>query len=124
MDSDQFKFESVSPIFTVRDVAEALAFYSEQLEFEVGWTWGDPPTYASVCRDRVELNLGLPSEGDALTTSGAYVAVTHIDEYHERLAARGVTFKVAIGDRPYGMRDFAILDPSGNDLSFGQPLSG
>ena len=123
MEGDQPKFESVSPIFTVRDIAEALAFYSEQLEFEIGWTWGDPATYASVCRDEIEMNLGLPAKGDTLTTSGAYVAVTNIDEYYGRLAARGVTFKVPIGDRDYGMRDFAVLDPSGNHLSFGQPMT-
>jgi uncharacterized glyoxalase superfamily protein PhnB len=123
-DGDQSTFEAVSPIFTVPDIAEALAFYTGMLEFEIAWTWGDPPTYASVCRDRVELNLGLPAAGEAARPSAAYIALTNIDVYYERILARGVRPSVEIGDRPYGMRDFAIVDPGGNNVSFGQPMAG
>lgn len=113
-------FESVAPIFTVRNLPEALAFYTDQLEFEIGWTWEDPPTYASVCRDRVEINLGLPPAGELLKTTSVYIALTQIDPFHDRIVARGVTVTVPIGDRAYGMRDFTVVDPSGNSLSFGQ----
>lgn len=117
-------FEGLAAIFTVRDLAEALAFYTDRLEFEIGWTWGEPPSYASVCRDRVELNLGLPAEGKSATSSAVYISLTRIDEYHARLLAHGVTVRVPIGDRDYGMRDFTIADPSGNELTFGQPTTG
>ena len=84
----------------------------------------DPPSYASVCRDHVELNLGLPEDGKEATSSAVYISLTEIDEYYARLAERGVTVTVPIGDRPYGMRDFTVADPSGNHLSFGQPTTG
>ena len=117
-------FESLAAIFQVRDLPEALAFYTEMLEFEVGWTWGEPATYASVCRDRVEFNFGTPQEGQAITPSSVYIGISNIDAYHERICRRGVEVAVPIGDRDYGMRDFTIADPSGNRLSFGQPTIG
>ena len=117
-------FESLAAIFEVRDFAEALAFYTDKLGFEVGWTWGEPVSYASVCRDRVEINFGEPQEGQTISPSSVYIAISNIDAYHARLAARGVEIAVPIGDRAYGMRDFTVADPSGNRLSFGQPTSG
>jgi uncharacterized glyoxalase superfamily protein PhnB len=32
----------------------------------------------------------------------------------------GAKVAVPLADRPYGMRDFWIVDPSGNELSFGE----
>ena len=121
--SEPSVLESVSPIFSVADVPQALAFYRDVLGFEIGWTWGEPPTYASVCRNRVELNLGRPAEGEALSPSSAYVALSNIDAYYAGIVARGAPVTVPIGDRPYGMRDFTVADPSGNTLSFGEPTS-
>ena len=116
-------FESLAAIFRVRDLPEALAYYTDVLGFEVGWTWGEPPTYASVCRDRVEINFGAPAEGETPSPSSVYVSVTNIDAYHDAILAKGATVTVPIGDRPYGMRDFTVADPSGDSLSFGQPTT-
>lgn len=121
---EKCEFESVSPIFEVRDVPETLAYYADVLEFEIGWTWGDPPTYASICHDRVEFNVGLGRSGEATRPSSAYVAISNIDAYYERIRARGAEVTVPIGDRDYGMRDFTVADPSGNTVSFGQPTTG
>jgi len=40
-----------------------------------------------------------------------------------RLIARGVAIVEPIGDRDYGMRDFAVTDPDGHRLVFGQEIS-
>jgi catechol 2,3-dioxygenase-like lactoylglutathione lyase family enzyme len=124
VDHDRSVFESLSAIFSARDLPEALAFYTDVLGFDIGWTWGDPPSYASVCRDGIELNLGPPREGETLAPSSVYIVVTEIDAYYARLQARGIVALVEIGDRPYGMRDFTVDDPSGNKLSFGQATTG
>ena len=55
--------EAVVPILSVDDLAEALAYYERVLGFHVGWKWGEPARLASVCRDRVEVNLSQSSEG-------------------------------------------------------------
>ena len=112
--------ESAIPILSVTDLPEALEYYGQVLGFEVGWTWGDPPDRASVCRDRVELNLSQATTGTAPRISKIYVQMTGVDAYSARVTTAGATIAVPLADRPYGMRDFRIVDPSGNELSFGE----
>lgn len=116
-------FQSVSPIVTVQDLAQALAFYQHALGFAIAWTWGEPARLAAVCRDKVEITL---AQADAHTgpagSAHLYIRITDIDTYHARLVHAGVRITVPIDDRSYGLRDFRIADPSGNQLDFGQVL--
>jgi uncharacterized glyoxalase superfamily protein PhnB len=45
-----------------------------------------------------------------------------IDSYYEQIRAAGAEIAVSIDDRPYGLRDFSVRDPSGNRLDFGEVL--
>jgi catechol 2,3-dioxygenase-like lactoylglutathione lyase family enzyme len=114
------QFEGISPVFQVSDVTQALTFYCERLGFAVGWTWGEPPTHANVCRGQIGINLTLePSEAGS---GEAYVGLRGIDTYYAELQARNV--KVGeLDDRPYGMRDFALIDEDGNRLVFGESIA-
>jgi catechol 2,3-dioxygenase-like lactoylglutathione lyase family enzyme len=49
----------------VPDVPAAVAFYTQKLGFELGLTWGDPPTMAGVNlgRARIFLEQGVASPG-------------------------------------------------------------
>jgi catechol 2,3-dioxygenase-like lactoylglutathione lyase family enzyme len=113
------KFEDISPVFPVLDVPSALAFYCEALGFKLGWTWGDPPTHVSVGRGQIDMMLTLnPSRAG---NGDAYVGLNGVDAYFAELQSR----KVVLGDladRPYGMRDFSVRDPSGNRLVFGESI--
>jgi uncharacterized glyoxalase superfamily protein PhnB len=113
--------ESAVPILSVGDLSEALAYYEEVLGFQVGWRWGEPPHLASVCRDRVELNLSQSREATP-GVSKVYFQMAGVDAYYRRLTAAGANVAVPLGDRTYGMRDFRIVDPSGNELSFGEAI--
>jgi uncharacterized glyoxalase superfamily protein PhnB len=46
-----------------------------------------------------------------------------VDTYYERITVAGAKVAVPLADRPYGMRDFRIVDPSGNELSFGEAIA-
>lgn len=113
-------FESVTPVFHVSDVTTALALYCEGLGFSVAWQWGQPPMHASVCRGRVSIHLALDTQKAG--TGEAYVEVGEIDDYYQELATRGVTLG-NLADRAYGMRDFAVVDRSGNRIVFGQAIT-
>jgi uncharacterized glyoxalase superfamily protein PhnB len=110
------------PIFTVADLAEAIDWYQRVLGFQVGWKWGDPPEMASVCRERVEINL-LETADASRTTSRVYVHMDGVDRFYEQITAAGANVAVPLADRAYGMRDFRTTDPSGNELSFGEAAS-
>jgi catechol 2,3-dioxygenase-like lactoylglutathione lyase family enzyme len=119
-EADTATLESTVPTLQVTDLSAAIAFYRDVLGFELGWTWGDPPRRASVRRDHVELAF-VESAAAASATSNVYVHTTGIDDYYRRVC-RSDAVTVPIGYRPYGMRDFSIVDPSGNQLTFGEPI--
>ena len=113
------KLEAAVPILAVDDLAEALDYYQRVLGFNVEWKWGEPPYLASVCRNHVEVNLSLSPQSRP-AASKVYFQMTGVDTYYSELTRAGAKGAVPLGDRPYGMRDFRIVDPSGNELSFGE----
>ncbi|MCD9098628.1 VOC family protein [Luteimonas fraxinea] len=118
------QIESVSPVFTVDDLAASLDFYVRTLGFELAWSWGEPPHIASVCRNGAEIMLSQRTDPGTPGAAQIYLGVSDIDAWYNALTSAGVEVRVPIGDRPYGMRDFRIVDPSGNELSFGEPIAG
>jgi uncharacterized glyoxalase superfamily protein PhnB len=52
--------------------------------------------------------------------SEVYFQMTGIDTYYNHIATAGATVTLPLADRPYSMRDFRIVDPSGNELTFGE----
>lgn len=116
------RFHSISPFLGTDDLPATLAFYRQKLGFDLAWEWGSPLDVAAVCRDAVEITLTCRSDARPDGSSRLYIGIDAIDTYHAQLQQAGVPIHVAIGDRPYGMRDFSIADPAGNVLTFGQPL--
>jgi uncharacterized glyoxalase superfamily protein PhnB len=41
------------------------------------------------------------------------------DDYCQEIKKNGAVIKVEPADQPYGMRDFIVLDPDGNHMTFG-----
>lgn len=117
------KIESVSPILSVKDLAQSIDFYRNVLRFDLAWSWGEPPDIAAVCRDGVEITLTQRAGAKPAGAAHIHLGVSGIDAYYTGLVDAGVTVVVPIGDRPYGMRDFRIADPSGNELSIGQAIA-
>lgn len=118
---ENLRFESVTPRFPVADVGRSFAFYVGQLGFELGWKWGDPVTHGNVCRGEVGLDLIAVPEGRR-GAAMAYVQIRGVDAYFSELKARNVALSEP-QDRPYGMRDFEVVDPDGNRLAFGEPTA-
>ncbi len=118
------KLESVSPILSVHDLRKAIAFYRDVLGFELAWSWGTPADIAAVCRDNIEITLTQRAGAKPAGAGHLYLGVSGIDAWHARTEQAGAIFVVPIADRPYGMRDFRIADPSGNEISIGQTIAG
>jgi uncharacterized glyoxalase superfamily protein PhnB len=89
------------------------------LGFEIGWTSGEPPTHASVCRDDLEIMISVEATP---IPARIYIQVSGLDEYFTRIAATGAIVMAPLADRFYGMRDGRIDDPDGNEISLGEPL--
>ena len=52
----------------------------------------------------------------------AYVHVDDAAALYKEYQGRNVTFWHPIGDKPWGMREFAIVTPDGHRIAFGQEL--
>jgi catechol 2,3-dioxygenase-like lactoylglutathione lyase family enzyme len=105
----------------VSDVLAAADFYTKKLGFTLAFTGGDPPTFAGMNLDRVQIFLekGTPNPKGC----SVYFLVGDADELHEFHRANGVEIVVPPGDRHYGIRDYAVRDLYGYVLSFGHRLS-
>lgn len=110
----------LAPVFIVRDITASVAWYRDVLGFEVAFLYGEPPFYAGVCRGEATIHV----QAAHRTTrqpghAAANIFTRDVDAYYAEIIARGATAISPPDDRPYGMRDFDILDPDGNSLCFG-----
>ncbi|MDR3637828.1 MAG: VOC family protein [Isosphaeraceae bacterium] len=119
----------ISPFFIVEDVAAALSFYREMLDFEVTFQEpADDPFFAIACRDRAMIMIKsvgvvpLPNcKRHPWARWDAYVYVPDPDALAAEFATRGVTFSAPLEDTHDGQRGFELKDADGYVLFFGRP---
>lgn len=115
------------PILRMFDEAMTKEFYVDFLGFRVDWeNRFEPasPLYMQVSHGECVLHLS-GHFGDATPGSGIRIEIDDIDEYQQGLLAK--RYKHA---RPgtaqlmsWGTRDLTIQDPSGNRITFMQPVT-
>ncbi|QXJ22110.1 VOC family protein [Actinomadura graeca] len=121
--------EHAVPILPSRDLDETLGFYS-RLGFEERGAWQEYG-YLIVARGSVQLHFSLQPDVDPLATAGGcYLYVTDADALHRIWDEVGVPTDRATGSRlaapvdtDWGMREFTLVDRSGNLLRVGSPLA-
>lgn len=101
----------------VGDILAAVDFYTSRLGFSLGFTWGDPPTFAGVNLGEAQIFLAQGTPDPA----GCEVnfVVGDADELYELQRGNGVEVVEPPGDRPYGLRDYMVRDLHGYRLGFG-----
>ena len=120
--------EHAVPILPSRDLRETLAFY-ERLGFENRGAEPEEWDYLIVGRGGIVLHFFLQPDVDPLSTAaGCYVHVDDADALYAEWRAIGVEHDAATGSRlmapadtDYRMREFALVDRSGNLLRVGSP---
>ncbi|HQW11966.1 MAG TPA: VOC family protein [Saprospiraceae bacterium] len=114
----------INPKLPMRNKAITQDYYCNQLGFEI-YGEAEYPHYLMVEKDRVQIHFFLFEDLDPAENYGqVYIRTDDIDLWYHTL----LEHKVAIhpnGDlqtKPWGQREFAILDPDNNLLTFGQIL--
>jgi catechol 2,3-dioxygenase-like lactoylglutathione lyase family enzyme len=126
------------PALPARDQERSTAFYRDQLGFAVAFR---QPGFTKLQRDDVELHLWVANDegwrsrsGECPVVSGAesFIAGTHscrigvqgIDELYRAVEPLGIVHGNApLHDTHFGTREFAVLDPDGNLVTFFERLS-
>ena len=128
------KFISITPNLIVRDIAKSTAFYRDVLGFEIKQTVPDSAPFVFVWLERdgvpVFLNDITAVEHDypdaAKLPQGGSVAmffvITGVDAYHAAVSPRA-TVIMPLKTQFYGMREFAITDPDGHIITFGERVT-
>ncbi len=111
------QFYQGAPLLLVPDVPATAAFYRRKLGFN-----SDPgaatPEYTVVWRDNAAVHLA-KGEG-APTGVRIFFWVKDVNTLYEEVLKRGAAIAVPIQTRPYGIRDFSLLDPNGVMVVLGQ----
>jgi uncharacterized glyoxalase superfamily protein PhnB len=112
--------QAAIPVLKVPDITKAAAYYTDVLGFHLEFTAGEPPTYGSVSRGKVEFHLSTGS--GAIEKGSIYIIVKGVDKLHESLKAKGAEIPTAPTNQPYGMREFSVKTPAGHVLIFGEAV--
>ena len=121
------------PALPASDIGRSAAFYRDQLGFTVAF---QDDGFTKLVRDAVELHLWLANDESWRGRSGArpvvsgsesFIAGTHscriavegVDALYQAIQPLGILHPNGqIKDMPWGTRDFAVLDPDGNLVTF------
>lgn len=109
-------------IFHVSDVDASIKYYTEILGFTVDFRYKD---LAGLEYDAVLIYLSGPNQDvkKAVGEGSIYIFCDEVDQYYQIISGKGAFLEIALDDRPYDMKDFAIKDPDGNILTFGKTSS-
>ncbi|HUQ06548.1 MAG TPA: glyoxalase superfamily protein [Kofleriaceae bacterium] len=106
------------PIFAVASLRDELAYYRDQLGFQVDWEWGEPADFASVSRSETTIFLGESPHGGY---GALWVSAKDVDKLHAELKQRGARIEMAPTNMPWGSREMHVRDRDGNLLRFAGP---
>ena len=119
------------PTLTVQDVDRSLTFYRDQLGLEQDLDLRDETgalylASVEVHETVIMLSRANPSTPQDPRRSGVRLTLLFdrghdIDALLDRLLGRGMVVCSAIGDRPWGHRDFTVFDPDGYHVTIARP---
>ena len=127
-----------TPVYCT-DLDATLAFYTQRLGFgvrqdvpmgpEMRWLTvaapGDAHELLLAAVDHHIAPADRPSTREIVAKGdlAVFIQVDDLDKTFESLRAAGTEILQEPVDQPYGVRDAAVRDPSGNHLRLSQPLS-
>jgi len=117
------QWSSWVPVLRVDDARVSADFYCRALGFQVDWEHrfaDDFPLYVSVSRPPLSLHLS-EHQGGGTVGADFFVRVPDVDAVHADLVERGFQPTSPPTDQEYGMRDFCLMDPDGNNITLGSP---
>jgi catechol 2,3-dioxygenase-like lactoylglutathione lyase family enzyme len=118
------KHDLAIPILPSRSIVDTTAFY-QRLGFD-GGPHEFNSSYCILCRGDVELHFFTHKDLDPeQSAAGCYIRVLDVEKiYREfscaQLPGQGLPRMDALENKPWGLREFAVVDPDGNLLRIGQ----
>ena len=113
---------NIHPKLPMRNITLTKDFYQNKLGFTVKGDYGD---YLIVGKDNIEIHFFKYAELDPKLNYGqVYIRTNKITEYYQTLldAKTAIHPNGHLEIKPWGQKEFALLDPDNNLLTFGQGM--
>lgn len=110
-------FVRAVPVLPVHDFAAAAAFFRDKLGFTVAFHMG---RYGGVEREGIMVHLD--AFAPVAAPISARIDVKGIDALYAATDPAIVKPDEQLADLPHGLRQFSVLDPTGNRVTFAQPI--
>jgi catechol 2,3-dioxygenase-like lactoylglutathione lyase family enzyme len=111
------ELKGAAPVLPVKDVPAAVAFYKDELGFAQAFDMGN---YAGIVRGPIEFHLDGSGWGGGPVS--ARINLAGVDDIHAEVAPKGIVMTdQPLETKPRGVRQFSVLDPAGNRITFAQP---
>lgn len=124
------QLRALAPYFLVKDLLASVEYYHQALGFNRPQLWGDPPEFAMPSRDGRVVMLKQAAAGMTILPNGtqkgcwdAYFWVDGLDPLFAEMKSSGavIEYEPCI-QHDYDMKEFAVRDPDGYVLAFGEDL--
>lgn len=115
---------TIHPKLPMRDIQVTKDYYVNQLGFEQTGSV-DYKDYLMLRKDQIEIHFFAFSELDPKENYGqVYIRTNDIDALYQSLLDRNVAIHPAghLQVKPWGQKEFSLLDPDNNLLTFGQGI--
>ena len=111
-------------VLAVEDLERSKRFYMEKLGFTEDFS---VPGWSFLSRGACQLRIGdCPGIKPMRECSDhSWFAYLHVDDaktLYDNCIKQGVEIWHSIGDKPWGMREFAIVTPDGHRIVFGEEI--
>jgi catechol 2,3-dioxygenase-like lactoylglutathione lyase family enzyme len=111
--------ERAAPVLASLDIERSIAFWCSRLGFSKVYV--DPGVWGIVARDSVQVHFWPCADRHIAENTSCRIYVTGIDDLHAEAAAQGIVHPNApLSDKPWGSREFGVLDPDGNLVTFAE----
>ncbi|MBH8555131.1 VOC family protein [Nostocaceae cyanobacterium CENA357] len=123
--SKQPVLKNISPMIPAgNDLEKSIAFYEQQLGFKLIHKEGNPITMAVVKRDFAEIFLLKNDDQHLAEWTTFRIQVDGIEQLYQEFQAHGGHITHPNGQlqtKPWGMKEFAIIDVAGVCITFCEP---
>ena len=115
---------TIHPKLPMRNKAVTLEYYLSKLGFEATGTV-DYDGYLMVQKDGIEIHFFVFEELDPKENYGqVYIRTNDIDRLYQSFLEKNISIHPAghLQKKPWGQKEFSVLDPDNNLLTFGQSV--
>jgi catechol 2,3-dioxygenase-like lactoylglutathione lyase family enzyme len=113
---------AVNPKLPMRNASDTKHYYTQLLGFTLSADYGD---YLIFDKDEVEIHFFEFKDLNPYENYGqVYLRTNDIEGLYKTFLDRGVAIhpNAPLATKPWGQREFALLDPDHNLLTFGQGI--